>query len=159
SGTWEYLEDPKRLKNFNQALDFLQGDVNDGDTLFMYMSDVLFIPPIIDFILHKKPKIRTVLNLFHSGHYFIQQDERQKNIVDMLRHTATIRNRLGVFLTVEGPDVQERIYEQTGERLPVIPMMHSTEAPAYDAGQKIPEPKKKVISLISATIERGFFQY
>ena len=68
--TWDIISSKDAYIKFEQELNNLTGMVKNGDILFMYMSDLLLIFPILGFVQLNKIDCRIVLNLFHSGRYF-----------------------------------------------------------------------------------------
>lgn len=155
--TWQYLRNKRNLKLFETEIANLKNITTAGDTIFMYMSDILFLVPILEAKIKHGVKGKFIINLFHTGRYLIDFEKIKSKVKDLLIHTESLRANCGVFLVVETEQLQTALSNLTGSKFPILPMFHSSTFPI----QKIRNEtnSKIIVSYLSASIPRGLKLY
>lgn len=155
--SWQYLSIKNNFEIFESEIVSLKDKLSENDTVFMYISDVLYIYTFINAILNFKVKSKFILNLFITGRYISVDRSYFKNIKSVLRDTREVRRRIGLYLMVEAERLQSEIKSLTGEELPILPMFHSLEFNRIKFG--IEKDKKIVVSLLSASKHKGLEKF
>ena len=154
--TWDYLSDKNKIRRFKTDLLQIGKFINTNDFLFMYMSDVLFIPAFIDFMLRSGMKCKILLNLFHTGRFFSDLTFHTNRVRRIINSTRNIREKLGIYIMVDTEQLQSELFLLAGEKFPILPMFHSMY---IDNSNSIKNRKRKQISYLSAAKIKGLQQF
>ena len=153
ANTWQILQNPKELAEFEKQLLGISKLLKEGDRIFMYMGDALFIASFLKLSNSLSLSINTYINLFHSGKYINSHSELEKEFFRLLIKTKDLRERLNLNVLVETEALQSKLKSNANEMFALLPMFHSVRFTQQK--ELLSSNGKKVATLLSASVPRG----